>query len=198
MEVVTVDRARLSALETTIERGLGTFVEVGQALGEIREGRLYRESHSAFEDYCRERWGFNDRRASQLIQGAEVSTIVEVRNEGQARELLPLKDEPEKLVEVWREVSGSGTPTAEKVREVVKRYTAAPLVEAPDLGPRKRQQQESLIRSVVGRMDDIRRTIGEIDLPVAKQATPQERGDEWVSQLRDARTALSQLIAALG
>lgn len=40
--LTTTETERLTDLETTIERGLKTFVEVGQALMEIRDGRLYR------------------------------------------------------------------------------------------------------------------------------------------------------------
>ena len=43
---------RLAELELVIERGLKTFVEVGAALLGIRDGRLYRETHATFEDYC--------------------------------------------------------------------------------------------------------------------------------------------------
>jgi hypothetical protein len=39
---------------------------------EIRDGRLYRETHGTFDDYCREGWGFSRHRASQLITAAEV------------------------------------------------------------------------------------------------------------------------------
>ena len=46
----------LTECEAVIERGLRTFVEVGEALLRIRDERLYRETHGTFEDYCRERW----------------------------------------------------------------------------------------------------------------------------------------------
>ncbi len=51
--------ATLADLEAVIGRGLDTFVEVGLALGAIHERRLYRATHSTFEDYCRERWGMD-------------------------------------------------------------------------------------------------------------------------------------------
>jgi len=54
-----------------------------------------------FETYCRERWGFSRQRGHQLIEAAQVagslSTTVDTPNERQARELVPLLDEPEKL-----------------------------------------------------------------------------------------------------
>lgn len=122
------ERQRLAACEAVIERGLGTFVEVGEALLTIREARLYRETHKTFEEYCRERWGFNDSRARQLIGAAETVTTVTVqglpapRNEAVARELAPLRQEPEKLREKWSETveKHGAEPTAKQVRVVVQ------------------------------------------------------------------------------
>ena len=89
----TNERAHLEALEARIAAGLQTFHEVGAALLEIRDSRLYRESHGTFEDYCQSRWGFKASRARQLIGAAELAervqsvTNVTVANEGQARAL---------------------------------------------------------------------------------------------------------------
>jgi hypothetical protein len=71
-----VEQARLAELEAVVERGLRTFVEVGLALTEIRETRLYRETHKTFESYCRERFGFSASRGRQLIAGARTVTAV--------------------------------------------------------------------------------------------------------------------------
>jgi len=62
----TSEERSLADLETIIERGLATFVEVGTALLDIRRDRLYRETHETFEAYCRERWGFG--RAAQRLR----------------------------------------------------------------------------------------------------------------------------------
>ena len=48
-----VTSGRLAELEAIIETGTQTFVEVGNALLEIRKRRLYREQgYKTFEDYC--------------------------------------------------------------------------------------------------------------------------------------------------
>jgi hypothetical protein len=117
----------LAGHEATIERHLDTFVAVGEALLAIRDGRLYRASHGTFEDYCRERWGFTDRRGRQLMAAAEsvaalpAGTTVPA-TESVARELAPLRDEPERLREAWETaVEQHGPePTAAEVREIVK------------------------------------------------------------------------------
>lgn len=111
--------ADLATHESTIERGLRTFVEVGQSLQAIRDERLYREHFDRFEDYCRERWGWNDRRASQLIAAAgvaaNVSTIVEIgpATESQARPLTQLP--PDEQADAWEEVVDEAEETGEKI-----------------------------------------------------------------------------------
>lgn len=122
------ERERLHELEAVVERGVRTFIEVGEALREIRDGRLYRETHGTFEVYCRERWGFARSTAYQYLDAADVvSAIADTglpapENEGQARELAPLRDEPENMAEAWREANSDGEPTAAKVREAVSRH----------------------------------------------------------------------------
>lgn len=115
-----VERSRLEQLESVIERGLATFVEVGEALAEIRDSRLYLESHGSFEDYCRQRWGLGRSRAYQLIDAAAVSTIVDIPNEAQARELVPLLDQPAELAAALDDAQLNGPVTAATVREAVE------------------------------------------------------------------------------
>ncbi len=62
------DRLRL---ERKVERA---FYEAGSSLAEIRNRRLYRNTHQTFEEYCRERFAFSRRRPYQLI---EASIIVD-------------------------------------------------------------------------------------------------------------------------
>jgi hypothetical protein len=108
-------------LERTIEAGQQTFVEVGLALTEIRDSKLYRADFETFDQYCQKRWGWSQKRASHLIIASEVvkmlpvkdSTIVE--NEGQARQLA--KVPAEKRVEVLRVAKESGPVTAKTIHE---------------------------------------------------------------------------------
>lgn len=124
--MTTVVASRLSELENTIERGLATFVEVGQALLEIRESRLYSDSHETFEDYCRGRWGMSRDYAYKQIAASEVCRQLSTppANEAQARELVPLLDKPDELVEAWTTAqekgSANGGLTAEVIRSVVR------------------------------------------------------------------------------
>lgn len=108
------EEKRLAELEQVIKDNFMGFVAVGQALAEIRELRLYRETHSTFEDYCRDLWDMSYQRAFQLESAAKVienfSTIVEKTDDGIIIEILPANEaqarelarlQPEEQVKVW-------------------------------------------------------------------------------------------------
>jgi hypothetical protein len=128
---VPIDFTRLPKLEAVIKRGLSTFLQVGRALLEIHDGRLYAAEHRTFEEYCSKRWKLSVQRGYQLIDAAKVidsfSTTVEIeppQSERAARELAEtLRHEgPEAAAEAWQhavEQHGS-QPTAEQVRETVR------------------------------------------------------------------------------
>ena len=85
------ESARLEELEKTISRGKKTFVEVGMALAEIRDLRLYKREYGGFEEYCREKWGWKRAHAYRLIDAAEVVKVSpigdKIQSESQARAL---------------------------------------------------------------------------------------------------------------
>jgi len=129
------ERLKLGALEIVIKRGSQIFVEVGAALAEIREERLYRETHATFEDYCQARWGWSRQRSAQLIQASAVvgtlSTIVDKppQNEGQARELAKVPEE--ERADVWREAQSAAVaegkpPATRHIEDARKRREPEP------------------------------------------------------------------------
>ena len=124
------ERRELVVLERVIETGIHTFHQVGRALAEIKAGKLYRETHARFEDYCRERWGFKRAHAFRLIDAAEVmddlSPIGDIlpANEAQARELVPLPARTRR--EVWEEANeGKEEVTAASLGKLVRERLAA-------------------------------------------------------------------------
>lgn len=145
--IITLDeRSRLFQLEETIRQGLNTFVDVGNALLEIRDKRLYRQEYSTFEEYCREQWSFTKQRAYQLMDAATVvdtiqkSTIVDFfpKTETQARPLASL--EPEEQVEAWKRVITS-TPEGKITAAIVLK--AAKEVEREKRADRRQDRIES-------------------------------------------------------
>ena len=63
---------RLEELEKLIAKGQQTFVEVGMALAEIRDLRLYKREYSSFAEYCQVKWGWKRTYAHYIIDSAEV------------------------------------------------------------------------------------------------------------------------------
>jgi hypothetical protein len=116
------ETARLAELEPIIQRGQKTFVEVGTALIEIRERRLYREKHRTFAEYCLEKGHMTAARAYQLCNAAAVvrslprekSTIVDT--ESKARELARVPVEARVTV-LNAAAARKGKVTAAKIRQ---------------------------------------------------------------------------------
>lgn len=127
-----IELSRLQECERVIERGLKTFTDVGNALLEIRDSKLYRAEYGTFEDYCRDRWGWERRHAYRMIEATQavenVSNWTQLpppANEAQARPLTKL--EPEQQREVWQQVIDTapmGVITAAHVQNVVDDYIA--------------------------------------------------------------------------
>ena len=118
-------RTELEHHEAIIERGLMTFTEVGASLMIIRDKRLYKKTHSTFESYCQERWGWSRQHATRHIQVAQIADILspmgdKPTTERQARELTPLLDQPDVLRETWDQVQAEGNVTAQSIRDAVR------------------------------------------------------------------------------
>jgi len=120
------ERTRLQELESIVEHGLQTFYEVGKALDEIREHKLYRETHKTFESYCLDNWGIGRRTADRFIAAAQVVEILRPiglkipTKENQVRPLTGLP--PELQLEIWQEaleLSPNGMPTGAAVQRLV-------------------------------------------------------------------------------
>lgn len=125
------EETELAQHEATIERGLKTFVDVGQALLAIRDARLYRKHNPTFEGYCQERWQMQRAHAYRLIDAAEVvgnlSPIGDIvpATESQARPLTQLPPEVQPVI--WQravETAPNGKITAAHVQNVVDEYKA--------------------------------------------------------------------------
>jgi hypothetical protein len=132
---LAIDEQRtLARCEETIGRGLQTYIEVGSALLQIRDQRLYRMTHQTYADYCNERWGMSRQRAYQLIDssqvGAELSTMVDKppKNEREAREIAKSApaDRP-KVIARATELAGDKPRTAKHIAQ------AAAEIAPPDL-----------------------------------------------------------------
>lgn len=107
-ELTISEQERLKSLESIIESGLKTFVDVGMALLEVRDSKLYKATHDTFDGYCRERWGMSTRHANRLISAAKVSENLRPMGliptaERTVRPLAPLP--PQQQREAWAEAT---------------------------------------------------------------------------------------------
>jgi hypothetical protein len=99
-DLIAAELEELDRCESLLRAADLAFWVEGRMLQTIRDGRLYRETHTSFDDYCQQVWERSARRANQLIEVWRLAEylILEVGkifpkiniNEGQVKALLPL------------------------------------------------------------------------------------------------------------
>ena len=121
-------------LEKQVEQ---SFYLAGKALQKLREQRLYRSTHSRFEDYCLDRFGFHRRHPYYLIGAALVVDNLSVAECAQTVHILPTREsqcrpltplEPKLQRAAWQQAvtyAGGKVPSTRIVKEVVKELTRA-------------------------------------------------------------------------
>ena len=80
-DLTAAERKQLAKDERLIERSLSTFLDVGRALADIRDARLYRATHPTFAAYLRERWDIADTWGVRLMSAARTVAAIEAGNE---------------------------------------------------------------------------------------------------------------------
>lgn len=112
-------------LEGRVEQA---FFAAGAALRQLRDGRLYRSTHSTFEAYCRERFGHSRQKANFLIAAARIYENLTTSgcqllpaNERQLRPLNLL--DPASQAQAWTlavSEAGGRAPSGRLVRKAVE------------------------------------------------------------------------------
>lgn len=119
--MLVTDQADLRRCEEVIESGMQTFVEVGNALAEIKAKKLYRDTHKTFASYCKDKWGKSRQWADVTIQSAETAVRIEndklfVKTAPTSTQAAALSRAPEELqTEVWESVSEEAEAAGERV-----------------------------------------------------------------------------------
>lgn len=116
----------LAACEAVIERGKQTFIEVGNALREIRDRKGYRGQYKTFSEYCRERWGFAVRSAYRMIDATETIAQIENVTPGSQnlteKQVRPITTLPAKQQVDFASQHNLAAMTSREIEEAVKEY----------------------------------------------------------------------------
>ncbi|MGL4622866.1 MAG: hypothetical protein ACRCZS_28060 [Chroococcidiopsis sp.] len=142
------DRTHLELkIDKAFSKAESIFREAVAALKEIRDRKLYRDTHATFEEYCKVRFGFKHSRPYQLIDAAvvlenleksltEMSTNSQIgghllpTNERQVRYLVDLP--PQEQVEVWSKATKDGkVPSGAKVKDTLDNHIRERLGKPP-------------------------------------------------------------------
>ncbi len=135
------EKKERDSLERTVQQA---FCIAGKALKLLRDKRLYRETHSSFEYYVRDRFDFTRRAADYLISAAEVvdnlkreqivlETNVLPTKESQCRSLAKLSPKEQQMA--WSravEKAGGKVPSSRVVNEAVREIKELAL---PEVSP---------------------------------------------------------------
>jgi hypothetical protein len=115
--------------EDVILKHLGAFLNVGNALMAIRDGKLYRSEFQTFAEYCRKRWDISRVHAHRLLKAAEITQTVLLpmgnilpENERQIRPLISLPED--QIRAVWKRAikeAGPSKPTASLISRIAQR-----------------------------------------------------------------------------
>ena len=123
-DITLPESARLIELEKVVVAGLQSWIEVGEALIEIRDSRLYRIEAGTFEEYCQSRFKMGKAHAHRLMTAApiakDLSPIGDIK-ESVIREIA--KVAPERRAEVFAAATESAAghvPTAREIKQVVE------------------------------------------------------------------------------
>ncbi len=120
----------LVKLESVVETAMEHFWRAGQALREIRDKGLYRQTHDTFESYCLDKWNMSRPEAYRQIGAASVVDDLEIKEgepvpttASQTRPLMKLKT-PALRREAWAlACEKSAKVTAEVVASAVATIT---------------------------------------------------------------------------
>lgn len=170
------ERSDLRRLEKVVDDGLQTFLEVGNALREIRDGKLYREKWTTFEGYVEDRYDMQRAHAYRLIEAVETKARVDkmspvgdkITNERQLRELAKVPESAiqtvlDKVVEQSQETGKPITAAAikEAAEEIADSVPEPPVKESKqDIGERvmlERSRAKKTVEALMRTVDDLQK-----------------------------------------
>lgn len=153
-ELTKAESADFEALETTIEKGLSTFLEVAKAIKQIKDLKYYEKiGFNNITSYVKSRFGLEKSRAYQLIEVAEIdsklSTTVEKRptSERQYRELAKVPEE--NRAQVLEAANEKAAEQSKPLTASVIKQTAADFFEPKEVEEYEDVDDSELLEPVV-------------------------------------------------
>ena len=147
-ELTLTERNDLQYLEQIVDKGLSSFIEVGEALWKIREEKLYRAEFKTFENYCKVRWGISKAYANRLITANEIQQEMapigaKITTESQSRELAKVPTEKREEVLKLAE-DENGKITAKSIRKAWEFIQNGEVEDEPEPEPEQQDDQEEV------------------------------------------------------
>ena len=169
IKLAVQERARFAALEEVVEKNLRGFIEIGDALREIKESELFRDKFNTWEDYLNGRWGhaFSSRQqAARLMAASSVVENVQPTDEQRAqlkethvRHLAKLEPEAQReAFDKALDASTDGKLTEKLVKEVVLEHSELvpeSVRMKPNRGPVEWYTPEDIVDRAADVMDGI-------------------------------------------
>jgi hypothetical protein len=127
---------RYTRLKKIIRDGRQTFIQVGLAIAEVKERKLYTQEYETFEEFCEKEYGWTARHCHGLAGAAlavkslppALGTTVPSVNAAKALAKVP----PPKRTEVVKGIVASGKPVTERTIKA-----ASPPPKAPKAKPQR-------------------------------------------------------------
>jgi hypothetical protein len=184
-------QTKLAGFEQTIEKGLGSFVDVGLALKAIQDDKLYEtEPEQDFPRYCKTRWRMSKAYAHRLIHAAEFVEKLKKLDGNKAVTVFPINESQvrpivEKLrgnqwVSTWKEVIkqvGDGAITAAIVAKVVREKLGDPAPRVTGARDRTEQQPNESLQKITDLVKDARSKTKGATIEFYKQTLEQIWGE---------------------
>ena len=178
---------RLEQLESEIESGIRS---VGKALMEIRDSKAYRDQHDTFEAYCKERWGFTDRHARELISAetvrAKIGTFVPVETLKTEHLLaissVPANKQGQVAASVLAECEEQNRkPTTKDFKAAAKEFAQPKADPKPEPTDKPEQEDAPTYAQTEDHWEDVDDTPEQAETP---QAKPEPTGKEQAASLK--------------
>jgi len=186
------DRSFLQEREQIIEVGRRTFLEVGNALVDIRDhrGGLLYKRYGTFDAYCKERWDLGHSHAYRLMDAAEIYRSLSPRGDKSPevilpeteKQLRPLKKLPAELrLKAWQNAVKVAGPAPVAARHVEKEVRNLFLEEGLTPAAKPKNTSQRSHRLAEHDVEKIRALLAKIRKSVAGGAA--KRISDWVDEI---------------